>query len=88
MPARLTPATASAPATPAGETAAVFGRGAMSGLAYMALAIASLIPLKVGERTVSARGRWAGVAVARVIAVVHMAVEATPAVKPRPSPDE
>src|ERR1039458_5411509 len=85
VPAAAATATATASTLSSG---AVFIGGTMGCGAGMPLPIPGLVPLEVGERLGPARRRRPTVAVSRIVAVIHVAVEPAPAVEPRPGSDK
>jgi serine phosphatase RsbU (regulator of sigma subunit) len=60
----------------------VFAACIMAGVAYMALSIPRLVPVEVVERLRTALRQRSMVTLARVVAVVDVAVKAVRAVKP------
>jgi hypothetical protein len=66
----------------------VFARAVMARVAYVASAIARLVPLEVIELPRSAVRQWPNVTVMGIEAVIHMAIEAGMAVEPGAGPDE
>jgi hypothetical protein len=83
----LAGATASSSAHAREAAAAFRGRGVGRG-AYVALSIAGFVRLEVGERLRPAIRQRAAVTVARVVAVVDVAVEAARAMEPGSRADE
>jgi len=79
-------ATVAATAAVSGE--GMFAASIVTGVAYVSLAIARFISLEVVETLRAALGEWAVVTVARVKAVVDVAVEAVRSVEPRTSTKE
>jgi hypothetical protein len=78
----MSPATATGTAAATKSTLMLATR-LVPGVADVTLAIASLVAVKVIEGSFAASRHGASVAVVRVVAVVHMAVEATRSMKPR-----
>jgi hypothetical protein len=70
------------------ESAAVFVDGTMTGIAYVALAIAGFVALEVAEGAVAAIRHGAGVAMMGIVAVVDVSVEAAGTVEPRTCANE
>jgi hypothetical protein len=66
----------------------VFVACVVGSVAYMALAVASLIAVEVVEALFAASRQRSGIPVVGIIAVVHVAIEATVTVEPRTRPDE
>ena len=66
----------------------MFVAGFVAGIPYMALSIARLISLEMGERMVVAGGQRADVAVMGIEAVIHVTEEAVWTVEPGACADE
>jgi hypothetical protein len=85
--ARVT-ATATTRVSAAGEARRMLSSGRVSRVAYMTLAVARLIGLKVVERNGAAFRHRTVVAVVWVVAVIYVAVEAVRAMEPWAGTDE
>jgi hypothetical protein len=81
-------APAAAGVTTALISGAVFVRRLVAGVTYVALWIVGFVPLEVVEGLGTALWHWACVSVARIVAIVDMAVEAAVAVVPGTGTDE
>jgi len=66
----------------------MFAAPIMTGIAYVALSVPRLVCLEMVERPRPALRVGSAVAVARIVAVVDMAIKPTAAVIPGASPDE
>ena len=66
----------------------MFVAGFVAGIPYMALSIARLISLEMGERMVVAGGQRADVAVMGIEAVIHVTEEAMGTMEPWAGADE
>ena len=64
------------------KSGAVFGRGLVACVAYVALSVSRLIPMEVAERLFSALRHRSCVAVMRIVAVIDVAVEAMRTMEP------
>src|ERR1700760_2205730 len=70
----------------AGET--MLSVEVMTGIADVALAVACFVGVEMIEGAVAAAGEWSVVAVVRIVAVIHVAVEAVGPMEPGSSADE
>ena len=70
----------------AGET--MLSMEVMTGIADVALAVARFIAVEVIEGAVAASREWSVIAVVRIVAVIHVAVEAVGPMEPGSSADE
>jgi len=64
----------------------VFALGRVAGFANVALEVMSFVRVEMTERALSAFGIRADIAVARIVAVIDVAIEAGMAVEPRSRP--
>jgi len=70
------------------ESRGVFAAPVMAGVAYMAMPVLRLVSMEMVERLLTFYRRWSVIAVARIVAVVDMAIKSVRAVEPGASPDE
>ena len=61
----------------------MFSTAIVAGIADVALPVPRLVGLKVIERPISSVWHWTGIAIARVVPVIDMAIESAAAVEPR-----
>jgi hypothetical protein len=66
----------------------VFTTAFMTRITYVALSIPCLVCVEVAERLFPARWCWPSVTMPRIVAIVHVAVEATRTVEPGTGSDE
>ena len=66
----------------------MFASGVMAGLACMALTIPRFIALEVLEGLRSPPRHWAAIPVVRIVAVIHVAIEAARPMEPWTCPEE
>lgn len=60
----------------------VFARSVMAGITHVALAVSRLIGMEIVERMFSPVGHGPSVAMARIIAIIHVAIEPVVTVEP------
>src|SRR5580698_3082909 len=79
---------ASARVASAGESGSVFAAAIMAGIAYDAMRIMRLVGMEVVERRLAARWIRAMIPVARIVAIIDMAIKPARAVIPGAGSDE